>query len=124
MPQQRRAAALAGGIVRLPAEAGDRLHDGRPHRHRRRLRLPPRVHRRVVTADRGGRIVSSLPHPLIKAIPRIRKVERCNPSWSGDAQAGWVNEICIGESIVNEGSFSYEVRANSMILLPPPQIWN
>ena len=53
VPQQRGAAALAGGAVRLPAEAGDRLHDGRPHRHRRRLRLPPRVHRRVVTAGRG-----------------------------------------------------------------------
>ena len=46
------AAALAGGAVRLSAEAGHRLHDGRTHRHRRRLRLPPRVHRRMVTA--GG----------------------------------------------------------------------
>ena len=53
------AAAVPGGDVRLSAEARHRLHDGRPHRHRRRVRLPPRVHRRLVTAGGGARVVSS-----------------------------------------------------------------
>ena len=60
VPQRRRdlspAAALPRGAVRLLAEARHRLHDGRTHRHRRRIRLPARVHRRLVTAE-GARVV-------------------------------------------------------------------